>query len=65
MVIVRVGIIEGIAVLLSGGSPLKGSIMLLVLFSNVGIGLISGQERFTFNRMCFAILKKIRMSMHF
>lgn len=39
-----------LAVFLSGGSPLKGTIMLLmgILLSNVGIDPISGKERFTF-----------------
>jgi putative tricarboxylic transport membrane protein len=39
-----------LAVFLSGGSPLKGSIMLLagILLSNVGLDPISGVDRFTF-----------------
>ncbi|MDU4961966.1 MAG: tripartite tricarboxylate transporter permease [Sporomusaceae bacterium] len=42
-----------LAVFLSGGSPIKGSIMLLsgILLSNVGIDPISGKERFTFGVM--------------
>lgn len=39
-----------LAVFLSGGSPIKGGIMLFVgiLLSNVGIDPVSGKERFTF-----------------
>lgn len=39
-----------LAVFLSGGSPVKGAIMILlgVLLSNVGLDPISGKERFTF-----------------
>lgn len=39
-----------LAVFLSGGSPLKGTLMLLIgiLLSNVGLDPISGKERFTF-----------------
>lgn len=39
-----------LAVFLSGSSPIKGTIMLLmgILLSNVGIDPISGKERFTF-----------------
>jgi putative tricarboxylic transport membrane protein len=42
-----------LAVFLSGGSPIKGSIMLLigVLLSNVGLDPISGSDRFTFGFM--------------
>lgn len=39
-----------LAIFLSGGSPIKGSIMLLIgiLLSNVGLDPISGVDRFTF-----------------
>ncbi|MDF2501951.1 MAG: hypothetical protein K0Q77_2665 [Anaerosporomusa subterranea] len=39
-----------LAVFLSGGSPIKGTIMLFlgILLSNVGLDPISGKERFTF-----------------
>ena len=39
-----------LAVFLSGDSPIKGTIMLLmgIIFANVGLDPISGQERFTF-----------------
>lgn len=39
-----------LAVFLSGDSPVKGTIMLLmgIVFANVGLDPISGQERFTF-----------------